>query len=354
MVLSDPPPAPEPQTVRRPGYRARQASPRLSVVVPVFNEEDSLPVLHGEIVAALEPAGIDFEVLYVDDCSTDGSFGVMKRLWEGDPRVRIVKFKRNCGQTAAMAAGFDRSRGELVATLDGDLQNDPADIPRMIGILEQGYDIVAGWRKRREDGFVLRRLPSRVANRLIAWIGGVDIHDTGCTLKIFRAAVVRSLSIYADQHRFLPVLSAGSGARVTETVVNHRARRYGHSKYGLSRATRVLLDLFSIKLLAQFSHRPLHYFGMLALGFLGLALAFAGMSLFAADPDPGRGQQSLLQVTSGEFVINDWELIVVSIVMVVLMTVVYFAMLGLLGELAVKASGMHRRGILDRILNELH
>jgi glycosyltransferase involved in cell wall biosynthesis len=324
------------------------------VVVPVFNEEDSLPVLQQEIVAALEPAGMDFEILYVDDCSTDGSLGVMKRLWEQDPRVRIVKFKRNSGQTAAMAAGFDRARGELVATLDGDLQNDPADIPRMIELLETGYDIVAGWRQRREDGFVLRRLPSKVANRLIALISGVRIHDTGCTLKIFRSALVRSLSIYADQHRFLPVLSVGSGARVAEMVVNHRARRYGQSKYGLSRATRVLLDLLSIKLLAQFSQRPLHYFGMLALGFLGVGMAFAMMGLFAIDPDPTRGQQSLPQVASGDFVINDWELIVVSIVMVVMMTVVYFAMLGLLGELAVKASGMHRRRILDRILNELH
>jgi glycosyltransferase involved in cell wall biosynthesis len=345
----------EPLIIRRPGPDPRPTHrPRLSVVVPVFNEEGSLPVLHQEIVAALEPAGIDFEVLYVDDCSSDGSLGVMKRLWEQDPRVRIVKFKRNSGQTAAMAAGFDRARGELVATLDGDLQNDPADIPRMISILEQGYDIVAGWRRRREDGFVLRRLPSRLANRLISLISGVRIHDTGCTLKIFRSALVRSLSIYADQHRFLPVLSVGSGARVTETVVNHRARRYGHSKYGLSRATRVLLDLLSIKLLAQFSQRPLHYFGILALGFLGVGLAFAMLGMFSIHPSSNGTAEVLSVVSAGDRARQDWELVAASIVMVVMMTVVYFAMLGLLGELAVKASGMHRRRILDRILNELH
>jgi glycosyltransferase involved in cell wall biosynthesis len=319
---------------------------RVSVVVPVFNEEESLPVLHGEIAGALAPTGWNYEVIFVDDCSTDRSLRVMLELRAADPRVKIVKFRRNYGQTAGLGAGFDQASGAVVATLDGDLQNDPADIPRMVALLDEGYDIVAGWRKRREDGFLLRRLPSRLANRLIAWFTGVPIHDTGCTLKVFRRELVRSLSIYADQHRFLPVLSAGSGARVCELVVNHRSRRYGQSKYGLSRATRVLLDLLSIKLIVQFSQRPLHYFGLLSLTFAGFGLFFATVALISIDPASPRG--------GGDGLINRWELSVVSILMLVFMMVVYFALLGLLGELAVKASGMHRRTILNRILNELH
>jgi glycosyltransferase involved in cell wall biosynthesis len=328
------------------GHWRPETAPRVSVVVPVFNEVESLPVLHAEIVRALEATDWGFEVIYVDDCSTDGSLGVMLGLRREDPRVRVVKFRRNYGQTAALGAGFDHARGAVVATLDGDLQNDPADIPRMVTLLDEGFDIVAGWRKQREDGFLLRRLPSKVANRMIAWFTGVAIHDTGCTLKVFRRELVRSLSIYADQHRFLPVLSAGSGARVCELVVNHRSRRFGTSKYGLNRAMRVLLDLLSIKLIVQFSQRPLHYFGLLALSFAGLGLFFATVGLVSLDPmGPG------LVADDG---INRWETIIVSILMLVFMLVIFFALLGLLSELVVKASGMHRRGILNRILNELH
>lgn len=328
--------------------------PFVSVVVPIFNEVESLPLLHDEIVKALEPTGRPFEVLYVDDCSTDGSLRCMLKLREADPRVRVVKLRRNYGQTAAMGAGFEETRGAVVATLDGDLQNDPADIPRMLGIMDEGYDIVAGWRKKREDGFLLRRFPSILANRLIAEVTGVRIHDTGCTLKIFRASLVRRMSLYADQHRFLPVLSAGSGARVTETVVNHRPRRFGHSKYGLSRAIRVLLDLLSIKLISQFSHRPLHYFGLFSVIFFGGALFISLVGLVSLDPNPDRGEQGLTDVALGNFTLNDWEWMIVSTVIIMLMGTVYFALLGLLSELAVKASGMHRRGILGRILNELH
>ena len=328
--------------------------PFISVVVPIYNEVESLPLLHAEIVQALEPMGRPFEVLYVDDCSSDGSLRYMLTLRESDPRVRVVKLRRNYGQTAAMGAGFEETRGTVVATLDGDLQNDPADIPRMLGIMEEGYDIVAGWRKKREDGFLLRRFPSILANRLIAEVTGVRIHDTGCTLKLFRASLVRRMSLYADQHRFLPVLSAGSGARVTETVVNHRPRRFGTSKYGLSRAMRVLLDLLSIKLISQFSHRPLHYFGLFSLIFFGGALFISLVGLVSLDPNPERGEQGLADAALGNFTLNEWEWMIVSTVIIMLMGTVYFALLGLLSELAVKASGMHRRGILGRILNELH
>jgi len=318
---------------------------QVSVVVPVYNEEESLPQLHAEIAAALGGMDVSWEVVYVDDGSRDRSLGVLLALWRADPHVRVVKFPRNYGQTSALSAGFEVCRGDVVITMDGDLQNDPADIPRLVAEIEKGNDIVAGWRKQRRDGFVLRRLPSVIANRLITVVTGVHIHDTGCTLKAFRGTLVKNLPIYGDQHRFLPVMSAGSGARVTEIVVNHRPRVYGQSKYGLGRATRVLLDLISVKLITQFSQRPLQYFGMLALGFTGLAACFVligivGISFGAVDPSGWN--------------LGRWEMIIFSNAILLIMLIVFFALLGLLGELAVKASGMHRRGVLDRILNELH
>lgn len=317
---------------------------QVSIVVPVFNEEESLPVLHAELAQALDSMelGADrSEIIYVNDRSEDKSLEVMLNLRRQDERVRIVHFRRNFGQTAGLAAGFDESRGRMVVTLDGDLQNDPADIPRMVAKLEEGYDVVAGWRKERHDGFILRRLPSIIANRLIGIFTGVRIHDTGCTLKVFRRELVKSMSIYAEQHRFLPVLSAGTGARVTEMVVNHRARRFGKSKYGIGRATRVLLDLLTIKLISQFSQRPLHYFGMISLGALGLALIF--------------GLVGLVSLSDGGLTgFNEWEMAISTILILMMALIAYFGLLGLLGELAVKASGMHRRSTLDRILNELH
>jgi glycosyltransferase involved in cell wall biosynthesis len=329
----------------------------LSVVVPVYNEEESLPLLHAEIGRALEELDLDpsqAEIVYVDDCSLDRSLRVMLEQRRTDPRVRIVKFRRNFGQTAALAAGFDLARGRVVVTLDGDLQNDPADIPRLLERLGQGYDIVAGWRRRRHDGFVLRRLPSLLANRLIAFSTGVRIHDTGCTLKAFRRALVKNMSIYAEQHRFLPVLCAASGGRVCELEVNHRPRRFGRSKYGLGRATRVALDLLTIKLISQFSHRPLQYFGLLALGALLLGLGFAVVGLVGVTGVLGESLAVGGEGVSEMFVLNDWEMAIVTILLLLFSLVVYFALLGLLGELAVKASGMHRRSTLDRILNELH
>ena len=269
----------------------------------------------------------------------------MLLLQRSDRRVRVVKFRRNFGQTAALAAGFDESRGRVVVTLDGDLQNDPADIPRLVQEIDRGYDVVAGWRKQRHDGFILRRLPSLLANRLIAGVTGVLIHDTGCTLKAFRAEVIKTMTIYAEQHRFLPVLSAGSGARVSELVVNHRPRLYGESKYGIGRAFRVLIDLLVIKYIAQFSHRPIQYFGMIALATMAFGILFGAValiSLSSSGPDPGTAE------------LNDWERAISTILLVVFSCVVYFTFLGLLAELAVKASGMHRRTTLDRILNELH
>jgi glycosyltransferase involved in cell wall biosynthesis len=299
----------------------------LSVVVPVYDEEESLRELQAEIVRALEPTRRSFEVVYVDDRSDDRSLAVMLELWRADPRVSVVALQGRSGQTSAIAAGFDRARGAIIVTIDGDLQNDPADIPRLIEELERGADVVSGWRKDRQDGFVLRRLPSLAANRLIAIVGGVAIHDTGCTLKAFRREVVERLPIYGEQHRFLPVLSAGSGARVAEVVVNHRARRFGRSKYGIGRATRVLLDLLSVKMVSSFSQRPLSYFALLAAPFFCLFVVVLGTAVVHAD-----------RLTQDK----RWGNVALVTTMLVLMMCVYFLMLGLLAELAVKASGMHR------------
>jgi glycosyltransferase involved in cell wall biosynthesis len=319
----------------------------ISVIVPVFNEEESLPVLHGEISNALAAMGEPpAEILFVDDCSTDASLHVMLGLRRADPRVKVIKFRKNFGQTAALAAGFEEARGEVIVTLDGDLQNDPADIPGMVARLREGYDIVAGWRRKRRDKLILRRLPSIAANRLISFVTGVHVHDTGCTLKAFRRDVVKGMAIYAEQHRFLPVLGAGSGARIVEMEVNHRARRFGASKYGIGRAARVFLDLLSIKLVTQFSQRPLQYFGMLSFVVLGASAVF-GLALIGESAVPAHDVEEL-------FTLSDWELMMLTVEIILLMLFAFFLMLGLLGELAVKASGMHRRSTLDRILSELH
>ena len=316
----------------------------LSIVVPIYNEAESLEILHREISEAVSPLGLQWELILVDDCSTDGSHRIALDLRAKDPHIRVIRFARNYGQTAGFAAGFDQSRGDVVVTLDGDLQNDPADIPEMLKLLDQGFDVVAGWRKVRHDGFVLRRFPSLLANKLIAWVTGVDIHDTGCTLKAFRRAVVERLPIYAEQHRFLPVMSQGSGARVTEMIVNHRPRIYGQSKYGIGRAYRVLLDLMAIKLISQFSQHPLRYFGFLSLLFMLFGVFFAGVGLISIDePLPSQARN---------WIVNSWEQIALSITLLIWMLMVFFALLGLLAELVVHTSGMHRRSALSRLLNE--
>jgi glycosyltransferase involved in cell wall biosynthesis len=259
----------------------------------------------------------------------------MLELRRSDPRIRIVRFVRNFGQTAAMAAGFERARGEIVVTIDGDLQNDPADIPRLVREIERGHDIVAGWRRRRHDGLFLRRLPSWVANRLIAWTTGIPIHDTGCTLKAFRRAVVRRMPIYAEQHRFLPAMARSTGARVVELPVHHRPRRAGRSKYGISRAFRVFLDLFVVKLIAQFSTRPLHYFGQFALPFAGLSVLLWVMGV--------------VDFERWRFV-EEWPQMAAFCTALFLLLAIHFLLLGLLSELVVSSAGLHRRGILERVV----
>jgi len=222
----------------------------LSVVIPLYNEEPNVAPLHAELSAILKSMAVPHEILLIDDGSTDGTFEVLRRIQPNDPRVRVVRFARNFGQTAAFAAGFAYARGQYIVTFDGDLQNDPADIPRLLEIA-RNHDVVCGWRKDRKDDFLTRSVPSVIANRLIGVVSGVNVHDVGCSLKVFRADVVKPLKLTPGMHRYLPQLASQLGDRVTEVVVNHRPRRFGRSKYGLSRTFRVASDLFKLRRLMR-------------------------------------------------------------------------------------------------------
>ena len=246
------------------------STPYLSVVIPIHNESASIPDLYREFTAALEAWGRPYEVLCIDDGSTDNSFALLADVQSRDARWRIIRFRRNFGQTAAFAAGFAHARGTLIATSDGDLQNDPADLPGLVALVEQGADIAAGWRKDRKDVFLTRRLPSIMANWLISWTTGVKLHDYGCSLKVFRAEVVKPMRLYGEMHRFLPAIASEQGVVIAEQVVNHRPRLHGRSKYGLGRTVRVVLDLVTVKYLLSYATRPLQIFGLLGLIMGGL------------------------------------------------------------------------------------
>jgi glycosyltransferase involved in cell wall biosynthesis len=247
----------------------------LSVVIPVRNEAASLVELHREITDTLTRWGRSYELILIDDGSTDNSFEIMARIQAMDPRVRVIRFRRNFGQTAAFAAGFDYARGRLIATSDGDLQNDPADIPAMVDRIDQGSDIVCGWRKDRQDALISRRLPSTLANGLISLVTGVHLHDYGCSLKVFRAEIVKGMRLYGEMHRFLPAIASEQTSSIVEMPVNHRPRKYGRSKYGIGRTTRVMLDLLTVKFLLSYSTRPLQFFGLIggAVGLVGAAIS---------------------------------------------------------------------------------
>ena len=231
----------------------------------MLNEEENLPILHQRLTEALVGSGYSYEIIIVDDGSTDRSFHVMQELRAQDEHLRVVRFRRNYGQTAAFAAGFDRAQGDVVVTLDADLQNDPADIPSLMAKVAEGYDVVSGWRVKRQDRFLDRRLPSIIANRLIGWSTGVRIHDYGCSLKAYRRDVLTDVRLYGELHRFIPALAHAAGARVTEVPVSHHPRRYGKAKYGLSRTLRVILDILAVRFLMSYSTRPIHIFGLLGL-----------------------------------------------------------------------------------------
>ena len=252
----------------------------LSVVVPLFNEEESVRPLYAAIVAGVEPLGVSFEIVLVDDGSRDLTVRVADEIARADPRVCLVKFRRNYGQTPAMAAGIAEARGEIIVTMDGDLQNDPADIGELLARIEQGNDIVVGWRHERQDKLWTRKVPSRIANALIAKVTGVPIRDNGCSLKAYRACLIKRIPLYSEMHRFIPAMASIAGPRIAEIRVRHHARRFGRSKYGLSRIYKVLLDLMVIKTVASFTARPMLWFGMLSLPMLGAAALALGWSCF--------------------------------------------------------------------------
>ncbi|MEL7450979.1 MAG: glycosyltransferase family 2 protein [Pseudomonadota bacterium] len=237
----------------------------LSIIVPLFNEEDSVGPLYERIVKAVDPVGIHYEMLFVDDGSRDATFARASEIAAGDTRLRVVRFRKNYGQTPAMAAGIDLASGRTLITMDGDLQNDPADIPNFLEKIAEGYDIVVGWRHKRQDKLITRKIPSVIANRLIGKVTGVPIKDNGCSLKAYRADLIKSVPLYSEMHRFIPAMTSLAGARVAQIKVRHHARQFGESKYGLSRVYKVLLDLLTIKTIVSFSARPLLWFTMLGL-----------------------------------------------------------------------------------------
>ncbi len=293
--------------------------PRLSVVVPVLDEQDNLPALYEQITRALQ-GRYEYEIVLVDDGSTDNSFQILKGLHASDSRVRVVRFRRNFGQTAALSAGFAHARGEVVVAMDADLQNDPADIPMLVSKLDEGCDVVSGWRKKRHDKALTRRLPSRIANWMISTITGVHLHDFGCTLKVYRREVLAETKLYGEMHRFIPALASWSGAKVTECVVNHRPRTAGKAKYGLERTLKVMLDLITIKFLGSFSTKPIYIFGG-----LGMLTALAGLL---------SGVIVVYQKFHSNFFMNRNPLLLLTAVLMI--TTVQFILMGLLAELLVR------------------
>ncbi|MCS7287587.1 MAG: glycosyltransferase family 2 protein, partial [Roseiflexus sp.] len=296
------------------------SAPYLSVVVPVYNEEENIPHLYERLTSELEHLGLPYEIIAVDDGSRDRSFALLRDLARADRRLRVVRLRRNFGQTAAFSAGFDRARGEVVVTIDADLQNDPADIGALLAKIEEGYDVVSGWRAHRQDPFLNRRLPSIIANRLISWATGVRLHDYGCSLKAYRLEVVRGIRLYGELHRFIPAIASWQGVTVTELPVRHAPRRFGRSKYGISRTLRVLLDLVTVRFLLSYGTRPMQIFGL-----LGLLAGGSGVLIGA--------YLTWIKLAYGA-AIADRPLLLLAVLLIVLG--VQFISLGLIGELVVR------------------
>lgn len=304
-----------------------KSTPELSLFLPVLDEEENLRPMHAKISLALDELGKSAEVIYVDDGSTDKSLEVLKAIAADDSRVRVISLRRNYGQTAAMSAGIDAAKGDILIPMDADLQNDPADIARLLEKLDEGYDVVSGWRKNRQDKLISRKIPSQIANRVISWIGGVPLHDYGCSLKAYRRDVIQDVKLYGEMHRFIPIYAAWAGARVTEIPVDHHARTMGKSKYGISRTIKVVFDLMTIKFMASYGTKPIYVFGtfgMLAFFASILAGLYAVFMKFA-------GWFGLPQFHAD---LVETPLPVLSIVMFAIS--IQFFLMGLLAELLVR------------------
>ncbi len=294
-------------------------SPEISVVVPLLNEQDNIGPLYEQITQTLTDV-YDYEIIFVDDGSSDNSFDILTKLQKPDARIRVICFRKNFGQTAALSAGFAHARGKVIVAIDADLQNDPADIPEMIARLDEGFDVVSGWRKKRHDNAVTRLLPSKIANWLISRITGVKLHDYGCTLKVYRREVLEETKLYGEMHRFIPALASWSGARIAEMPVNHRPRTTGKTKYGLGRTLKVVLDLITVKFLGSFSTKPIYIFG-------GLGLA-SGIGAIAS------GWIVVYQKIAHNFAMNRNPLLVLTALLIT--ATIQFILMGLLAELMVR------------------
>jgi glycosyltransferase involved in cell wall biosynthesis len=290
-------------------------APDVSIIIPLYNEEECVPPLMAELRRFLVSFARTTEVVLVDDGSTDRTAELIERELPALPGFSLVGLRKNSGQTAAMAAGLEQARGEIIVFMDGDLQNDPADVPRLVARLDEGYDLVSGWRRDRKDRALTRRFPSMLANALIGWTTGVRLHDYGCTLKAYRANLLKPMQLYSDMHRFMPALASRTGARIAEIVVSHRARAGGSSKYGLNRVVKVAFDLLTIQMIVHFSSRPMHFFGVASIAFLLLSLIAAGF-------------------WAGNIAKNwDWSIVLPAIIVLFFVSFLYFLFLGLLAEL---------------------
>jgi glycosyltransferase involved in cell wall biosynthesis len=294
--------------------------PELSLFLPVLDEEENLRPMQAKISSALDALGKTAEVIYVDDGSTDNSLNILREIAAEDDRVRVISLRRNYGQTAAMSAGIDAARGDILIPMDADLQNDPADIARLLDKLNEGYDVVSGWRRNRQDKLVSRKIPSQIANRIISWIGGVPLHDYGCSLKAYRRDVIQDVRLYGEMHRFIPIYASWAGARVAEIPVDHHARTMGKSKYGISRTIKVVFDLMTIKFMASYQTKPIYVFGTFGMIAFFLAAVAGAWALFL----------KIFQGTS--FILT--PLPVITVVMLAIS--VQFFLMGLLAELLVR------------------
>ena len=244
----------------------------ISIVIPVFNEQENLPLLFDALYETMNALNKTWEVILVDDGSHDKSPSILKEYAAKDPEhVRVIAFRRNFGQTPAIAAGLDYSKGDIIVLMDADLQNDPSDIPMMLAKLDEGYELVSGWRKNRKDNALTRNLPSMIANRIISWVTGVHLHDYGCTLKVYKRDVLEGFRLYGEMHRFIPVFANSVGASITEVVVSHHPRKFGKTKYGLERTVKVILDLFTVKFLVSYASKPIYLFGGTGIGLMGIS-----------------------------------------------------------------------------------
>ncbi len=295
---------------------------RYSIVVPFFNEQENIPSLYMKLTEVMDSIGEPFELVFIDDGSKDDSFKVLSEIYEHDGRVNLVRLRRNFGQTAALKAGFDFARGDVIISMDGDLQHDPEEIPRFLEKIEEGYDLVSGWRVQRSDHWLMRQFPSRVANWMMAKLSGIDLHDFGTTFKAYRREIIQEIQLYGELHRFIPALASSAGAQIAEVPISNISRKNGKSNYGIGRTIRVLLDLVIVKFLLDYSTRPLQFFGLLGLAGAGIGFAIAAFL----------GIDKLLHHT--DMMAEHGPLLLLSIAMFV--SGIQFVSMGLLGEISAR------------------